>query len=255
MATELLNQGFSPSGALWRLLEVDAVRRVWTDTPLERPVLELGCGDGTFTRLALGHVETAIDIEPSAVERARQADGVYGRVLCQDARSLTEAQDYGTVLANCVLEHIAGVEDVLAGCMRALKPGGHLVATVPLVAMNDHLLVHSARYAEGRRRQLIHHNLWSSDDWVAKLRVAGFQKTVVIPYLSGELCSLWDSLDAPTWLGVGRYRVGKFLRYKAQLPKPARQRLDAYVGRLLVNAARKRRENGPPCATLLLATK
>jgi SAM-dependent methyltransferase len=255
LMTELLKSGLSPSGALWRHLEVGAVKEAFERAHRARPVLELGCGDGTFTRLSLGMVEMAIDIDSSAVDRARREVSVYGSVECRDAKDLLGDSLYGTVLANCVLEHITGVDEVLEGCCRALRPGGNMIATVPLVAMNDHLLLRSPRYAAKRQRQLIHHNLWTCEEWAARLRSAGFDHVDAFPYLYGSLCRTWDLLDAVTWVGVGRYRSGKILRYKSRLPRALNDLADRWMARRLVASIGRHNQGGVACAALLFARK
>ena len=81
----LLSNYVSVSQAMWRFPELDVVRGV----KVARPVLEIGCGSGTFTRLAMGHVEKAIDIDPKATERdprrsrLRRHSGLLRDGLCQ----------------------------------------------------------------------------------------------------------------------------------------------------------------------------
>ena len=70
---------------------------------------------------------------------------------------------------------------VLRACRQLLKPGGRLVATMPLIEMNRHLLLRSNRYAKFRRRQLEHHNLWSEPKWRSALLGAGFAEVTVVP--------------------------------------------------------------------------
>lgn len=252
---ELLSNGLSPAGALWRYLEVQAVREQIRRYGIRRPVLELGCGDGVITKLTLGYVEIAIDIEPAAVLRARAAGDVYGSVRLLDARKLTDAEAYETVFANSVLEHISGVDEVLEGCYRALNPGGQLITTVPLASMNDNLLFRSARYVETRRRQLVHHNLWAVDEWHSQLVAAGFTDVRKSYYLHGKLCRLWDSLDAPTYIGLGRYRLSAILRRKTRIPGSIRARVDARLASWLLRETVRSGWVGDPCACLLVATK
>jgi len=136
--TELLGIYFWPSQAYWRYFEVLALRRLVYNVP----ILEIGCGGGELTSLILSAVDDAIDINPKSVQRCRRnASHVYRNVRCLDARELqTTESGYGTVFANCVLEHIPDIENVLRACHRSLRPGGKLVITVPLVRMNEYLL-------------------------------------------------------------------------------------------------------------------
>src|SRR5439155_22187570 len=133
------------SEAFWRSFELAAVRR----HRLPRPILELGCGNGRFAELAGLRIDEAIDLNPRAVERARQLDHVYGQVRCADIRELNarEAANFACVFANSVLEHVSELPSVLAACYELLRPGGQLVTTVPLVGMNRHLLLHRSWYA------------------------------------------------------------------------------------------------------------
>ena len=154
LMTELLRIYNWPSQAYWRYFEVRALRRLVYD----EPILEIGCGDGQLTSLILGTVEDAIDINPKSVQKCRKnASHVYRNVRCLDARELQATPSgYGTVFANCVLEHIPDIETVLRGCHRSLRLGGKLVITVPLVRMNDYLLFRQDWYAHLRREQLAH---------------------------------------------------------------------------------------------------
>ena len=146
-----------PSQAFWRYFELQALKGL----QFERPILEIGCGDGRFSSLLFREIDDAIDINPRAVERCRMlAGGPYRRVRCLDARQLQFSEGgYGTIYANCVMEHIPDIEGVLAGCYRGLRSGGKLVITVPLETMSDHLVFRWRWYAKVRQRQLVHVNL------------------------------------------------------------------------------------------------
>src|SRR5690349_20821075 len=98
-ATALIGACAAPSEAFWRLLELDAVRR-HADLFLP-PVMEVGCGDGVFTRLTGVHVEVGTDRQQRAVDRAR-SEGHYKHVFQLDVLEL-DPQDtgrFGTIYAN-----------------------------------------------------------------------------------------------------------------------------------------------------------
>ena len=214
-----------PSQAYWRYFEIRALRRL----AYKAPILEIGCGDGKLTSLILTSVDSAIDINPKAVENCKKsASHVYRDIRCQDARELQQIDDrYGTVFANCVFEHIPDIENVLRGCHRSLRAGGKLVITVPLVRMNEHLLIRSPRYAHLRQRQLVHVNLLSEDGWTELLTNCGFNVETMEPYISSRACRFWDTLDALACIGYGRYTLAAAVHRigRAVLPSRAKKRL------------------------------
>jgi SAM-dependent methyltransferase len=243
-----------PSEAFWRSFELGAVRR----HQFRRPILELGCGNGRFAELAGLQIDDALDLNPRAVERARQLDHVYGRVRCADIRELEAdgSPRFACVFANSVLEHVPGLDSVLAACHQVLEPGGELVTTVPLTEMNQHLLLNRPWYASWRARQLEHRNLWSVSEWTAALRQAGFGEVSSYPYFDEYACRSWDRLDVPGSLGFGRIRLGVGLRRVASvaLPGSAKPGLKRRLARSLSRRAGVS-AGGVPCATLLVATK
>lgn len=94
--------------------------------PGER-ILDLGCGDGTLSlRLAgAGAVVVGVDSAPDMVRAAREK-GIDARRL--DARALPFEAEFDAVFSNAVLHWIRdGMEEVLAGVARALRPGGRFV--------------------------------------------------------------------------------------------------------------------------------
>lgn len=244
-----------PSQAFWRYFEVQALRKVQCD----RPILEIGCGDGQFSSLVFSEIDDAVDINPRAVERCRViSGGLYGRVRCLDVREIT-LQDGGfaTVYANCVLEHVPDIEKVLTGCFRGLRPGGQLVITIPLIRMNQHLIFPWPWYARLRQRQLAHLNLMSEKSWEDLLRKIGFSDMEFRPYLSGQACKFWDTIDSFGCIGIGRFQAATILGRLAQalLPKPAK----AWVLRRLSGWLSKVAEGeliiDPACAAVLIAKK
>ncbi len=255
-AVRLLGACAWPAEAFWRLLELQEVRR---QLPLQRPILELGCGDGTFTALAGIHVDVAIEAQANAVARASARRETYDRVIQLDMRDLRadEVGRFQTIFANSVLEHVDGVEAVLATLGDLLLPDGRLIVTVPLRAMNDHLAARSSAYSRARQAQLEHRNLWTLEQWRERLETAGFIKVSSATYLDGTACRYWDRLDLIGALGYGRYRVAPVAHrvVSALLPAPRKSELKREIGRRLCARAQARdvsRAGG--CAAVLIAT-
>lgn len=94
--------------------------------PGER-ILDLGCGDGPLTRgLAdLGCDVVGVDASPDMVASAK-ARGVDARVM--NGHELTFESEFDAVFSNAALHWMTEPERVIAGVMRALKPGGRFVA-------------------------------------------------------------------------------------------------------------------------------
>lgn len=241
-----------PSEAYWRLIELAAVRR-WADA--EHPVLELGCGDGSFTELSGLTVDLAVDRQANAVERSSRRTRTYRAVRQMDVRDLDDDLGrFGTIFSNSVLEHVPDLGPVLTRCRELLRPGGRLVATVPLADMNDHLAFRSPGYARARQRQLEHTNLWPEDRWRAALLHAGFDTVASKGYLDADAVRRWDRLDLLGAMGTGRYRVAPVTHraLSVLLPEGVKAPVRERVAQRLVRWA-SAPDAGPTCAAVLVA--
>jgi hypothetical protein len=122
--------------------------------------------------------------------------------------------------------------------------------------MNEHLALRLPAYARARQRSLQHRNLWTIDEWRARLGSAGFAIVTADPYLDADACRRWDRLDAPAGLGIGRYRVAPILHRSASAAFPAavKRRAKARLALALLDWT-GRPAGGPFCAAVLVATK
>ncbi|HEX2096182.1 MAG TPA: class I SAM-dependent methyltransferase [Solirubrobacterales bacterium] len=134
---------------------------VQTVSGLARPgdrFLEIGCGTGYVLRALAeecGLEVTGSELFGEAFEHARRR--VPGAELVElDAREMPYEGEFDLVGAFDVLEHIDDDVGVLRGLRQALRPGGHLVVTVPqhpsLWSDADEHAHHVRRY---RRRELV----------------------------------------------------------------------------------------------------
>jgi SAM-dependent methyltransferase len=244
-----------PSQSLWRALELAKLKEIKSQGGFEAPILEIGCGGGSFSALLFDSIDVGIDINPRSIERCRQINHVYKHILCMDARAMGLGQNmYQTLFANCVLEHISDLDKVLTDGLRLLRPSGKFVATVPLRDMNRFLVLRSPWYAELRRKQLKHENLLTLHEWLERFQRAGFKRISVYPYLSGRVCYYWDLMDSPMCLGYQRYSAyGAFCLAWRVLPLAVKR---AYLkGMSNILSRLKRYDDDTPCAVVLIAQK
>ncbi|HEX4865050.1 MAG TPA: class I SAM-dependent methyltransferase [Acidimicrobiales bacterium] len=102
------------------------------------PIADLGCGPGVYA-LALagrGYDVIGIDGSPRMVEVAREraaSNKVDVMFEVHDVSAPLPLSDasLGGVLAILVLQHLADPSALIAEIRRCLRPGGHLVITVP----------------------------------------------------------------------------------------------------------------------------
>ncbi|TMD60203.1 MAG: class I SAM-dependent methyltransferase [Chloroflexi bacterium] len=192
-----------PSLGLWRAAEIAALR----EQVYERPVLDLGCGDGLVTSFVLSKVEVGLDPDEKVLAQAAER-GIYERFEAVPAEELAlPDESIGTVMSNSVLEHLLQIDVVLEQVARVLRPGGRLLFTVPTDAFNAWLFLPSRRYAAWRNRQLAHCNLWPVGRWVYHLRRLGLEVEMVRPYLRRELVYAWDGLELLQHVWILRRRV------------------------------------------------
>jgi len=113
---------------------VDLIGLVRTDRPLRR-VVDLGCGSGELTALAvhrLGLADTVgIDNSPAMLTAAEAHAGPGLRFEAGDIGGWTSHHDHDLVLANASLQWVPDHPAVLARWRDALAPGGQLAVQVP----------------------------------------------------------------------------------------------------------------------------
>ncbi len=210
----------------WRSREalvLAEVGRLHRKTPRRR-ILDVGCGDGLlFGPLgAFGEVE-GLEPDASLVQDSRWRSRIMVRPLSVDFRP---SRPFDLVLMLDVLEHIADDASALRAVHGALRPGGHLLLTVP--ALNALWSRHDEANA--------HHRRYERADLTRALEAAGFVVETlrfafawaVAPLLARRLLS---PAKGPTE-GTGNYAV-------SIPPRPINQglqalsRVDHAVGRHL----------------------
>jgi SAM-dependent methyltransferase len=237
---ECLNE-WPVAHALVRAIEC---RKLWR-YPLAPPVLDVGCGDGTLTRMLFRPpVEAGIDLNREQAVRA-QRSGMYKQALCVSAATLPfRDRSFASVFSNCVLEHIDGVDRALDEICRVLRPGGTLLTTVPTPRWESDGPVPalrrlgldglSDRMNEVLRRMWHHVTVEEREGWRARLARAGMTLLVWEPYMVRPAYAAFAHyLPSSAWSLAsqrltGRRLVSKSLR-RAIAPLLAARLRSAYL--------------------------
>lgn len=100
-------------------------------------ILDIGCGDGRLARAIRSKCPDAVvhgcDLSMAALARSTGLDRQYAVDL--NGEGLPECDEsFDLVVASEVVEHLIHPDLVLAEFRRVLRPGGHVVVTVPNVA-------------------------------------------------------------------------------------------------------------------------
>lgn len=94
-------------------------------------VLEVGCGAGAFAAcLPAAATYRGLEFNQAAVARAR-AKGLDVTQCSMDVEAASHPGAYDVVCHFQVLEHVPDVAGFMRDCVKALRPGGLMVVTVP----------------------------------------------------------------------------------------------------------------------------
>jgi ubiquinone/menaquinone biosynthesis C-methylase UbiE len=171
--------------------------------PLKKPVLDVGCGDGFFTKVTFAKqrnnerylIDIGLDVKNSRIEEARKL-GIYKKLVIYDGKELPFPDNsFSTVISNCVLEHIDNLELTLEEISRVLKPSGLFITAVMAKPWEENLFgnkILGNYYKKWMMKAQIHKNLFRKREWDGVFQKAGFKIGEVKGYLSPSACRLID---------------------------------------------------------------
>ncbi len=177
------------------------------------PILDVGCGDGLFTSIALpGREVWGIDIDAKE-GRWAQASKAYSQIILGDVtRTKLPARFFRSCVANCSLEHVPNIDGALTTIQGALAEGGRAYLFVPhrdwasrmtSVRLLHAIGAHSAASSLQDRidRTFYHRHLYDEQGWRDVAERSGFRVVAIEPVLSTSSTTAFEAFLAPSVLG------------------------------------------------------
>jgi SAM-dependent methyltransferase len=188
--------------ALERSMECE----ILAEQSFERPVLDLGCGDGVFAAILCAEtIDVGVDYDSEELARAKLY-ARYDELLHCGGNSIPRSDDsFATIFSNSVLEHIPDLMPVLREQFRLLKPGGRFYVTIPTLEWERSvapsrllravgLVSFADRYARFYNLFWRHHHAYPLDRWTALFREIGFTVLHTRLYCPPNMTTLLDLL-------------------------------------------------------------
>lgn len=218
----LRSYDWDPSKSMLRAIEA----RLLCPIELKMPILDIGCGDGTFASVALpGLRAVGFDRVFRAVSQAKRARFYTGLAVCDAARVAIKDASFNSVLINSFLEHITDtdLEGVVREAHRVLREKGRAVVTLNNASFGDaDPIIESlkrvgldgaaAAWRKRRDRRLALVSLKDHSFWSELFQRAGFRLIESRAYLSSDSerrFFLWVYLQ---YFGIGRINIGAIVR-------------------------------------------
>ncbi|MBT7952308.1 MAG: class I SAM-dependent methyltransferase [Gammaproteobacteria bacterium] len=180
--------------------------RILSEQTFERPVLDLGCGEGLFAKmLFVEQVDTGIDPNQHELDRARELEAYAEVIQCKGDNIPKPDGSYNTILSNSVIEHIPDIIPILNEAYRLLKPDGRMYLTVPSDKFEQYTLGSQflsffgmqelqKKFRRFFNRFWDHYHFYTPEGWQKIISEAGYEVEDVRSYGPQKVCLMNDFL-------------------------------------------------------------
>lgn len=218
---------WDPSKAMIRAIEA----RLISAFDFNAPILDLGCGDGTFAAQLLPKNKViGVDLRFKNIQKAR-TQKFYSYLIASDATKLAfRNKAFNSVLINSFLEHIKepNPEDVLLEANRVLDNKGKIYITLnsktfgeadPIIVFLKEIKCHklSQLWHRYRNRRLDLCTLKDCSYWSQLFKRANFrivESQYYLPFDSEKEFFIWADLQ---YLGMSCINLGSLIRFFSKI--------------------------------------
>ena len=199
---------FAPGDVFSRAAE----RNIWVKQLFKRPVLDIGCGDASVSRLLFEKrqkIDFGVDIDKEAVEKAGES-GFYKKVMVADAARLPfKNASLQTVISNSTFEHIKNDLKAIAEVSRVLKAGGCFFLTVPGRRLKNTLkgIIKNEDKFNRLNQRINHLHYRDHSEWIKILQKHGLVVKTCRYYFPKRAVKIWLRL----------FQIATFRPYKREL--------------------------------------
>ncbi len=164
------------------------------------PLLDIGCGDGSFAKTLKLGLTVGIDIDESAIRLNKDC-----RSFIANAANIPfDDCSFNTVYSNCAVEHMNQIEQVLSEVHRVLNDSGQFVFTVPsdkflTMVLTDPVLLKTGLADDSEiikyNKYHNHVNIYDKYTWEQLLVTAGYKVVSIGNYLPEPFGSFVMRMD------------------------------------------------------------
>ena len=185
--------------AFWRAQEVTLFRR--HGELVCAPVLDLGCGDGVFGRLAGWPADTTgLDFDEESLRARAQVCPGAVNVRADAGRMPLPDAAFATCVSNSVFEHLPDLDACLREAHRVLRPGGRLVFTMTLGTFSAQLrALTGAADARAWLERFGHRQEPDEADLLRRVAAAGFKVEQTVSYQPLSFTARYRRLVSPVF--------------------------------------------------------
>lgn len=175
---------------------------------MKGPILDFGCGDGFFASVIFKkkYVDVGLDIASSRIKESVQTNR-YKRLEVYDGATIPfAARTFGTIISNCVFEHVPHIEKSVQEMYRVTKKNGILMTSVMCSSWSNNLLgrkILGKKYINWFNRIQHHDSLFSKNEWTSLFKKCGFEIVESIDYLyerAAQKIEIYHYLSFPSLL-------------------------------------------------------
>jgi len=192
---------------------------------MKGPILDFGCGDGFFasTIFKKNDIDVGLDLSTSRINESPKTH-IYKKLKIYDGITIPFKKDiFGTIISNCVFEHVPHIEKSIQEMYRVTKKNGLLMTTVMCSSWSANLLggkLFGNLYIDWFNRMQHHDSLLSKKEWTNLFKKAGYEIIESVDYLfekaaqKTEVYHYLSIFSLLTYLLLKRWNIFSFVSQK-----------------------------------------